>query len=147
MAVVKPFRVGAYGFDLWDGPPPALAQEQIATHTRPGADGVGQLKLGSWAPTTEAVLLADFTTFTAADAMFAFWATLPDQDPLPVRWNNIEYFNAYGHLHHVDAVEKLQVQRHVRLTGPGYDYVGGARIAAKFVFTAYDVRSFVNAAT
>lgn len=129
--------VDVFNFEFWDGAAPALTQEQVTTHTRPGANGVGQTLAGVWERSFEAVLTADYNSYLSAMVGFNLMRFIVGTGPVQVKYNNINYLGTFGHLYFVDRVTMVSCKVHPRLIGPTYSFIGGARLRVRFRMTPH----------
>ena len=123
--------IDVFNIEFWRGEPPALVQNQVTHHTRPGVDGVGMQNVGLWHPPTEAVVEIVYQTFAQADVGYNALRLLPGQGHVHVKWNNIDYQAAYGHRYFVTGVEKVRVKSVVRAQGPTYSYAPATWLVAR----------------
>lgn len=126
---------GVLNFELWRGPPPGLVHERVQGHTRPGADGVGQQKLGRYGVPFEATLTADFNSHAKALATIPLLQSLIGAGPIKLVYDTIDYAARFRTAYLVDEAEPLSCKAHVRLRGPGYNYAPGSRLVVRVVMT------------
>lgn len=129
--------IDIFNFEFWRSGPPQLVHEQVVTHTRPGADGIGQTKLGQWGRPFSAELDADFATYGEAMAVYGLLTQIVGTGPVPLKYNQINYMNTFGHLYLVDGVQLIRCKRMNRLIGPGYDFIGGSRLTVSIQLTPF----------
>lgn len=130
--------IGPHTFALWLSDPPPIIHQRVATHVRPGQDGVTQQRLGKWGVPFDAVVAAHFPSTTLAQAAIAEYAELPGAGPVSVIWDNVPW-TQYGQLFLVEAARVPSMQVMPRLIGPTYDYIGGVEVIVNFRLVSIDI--------
>lgn len=129
--------VDVFTFQFWRSPPPITVQFQGESFTRFGTDGVGKVRTGKRGPQFQATLEEDVVSYAYAMGLIPLYATLPNTGPKLIIYNGINYLAAFSHLYFVDQVEVIDCRTMPRLTGPNYDFLGGARISVRWTLTPY----------
>lgn len=130
--------IGNLTFRFWRGTSPQLVQQQITSHTRPGADDVGKIKNGIYGQPFQSTLVEHFSSFAAGEVFIPNYFNLVDSlGPVAVVYNNINYQAVHGHLYYVDACQIVSHKAHPRLMGPNYDYIGGSEMIVQFTLTPF----------
>lgn len=131
-------RLGNFDINLWRGQPPPLVQEQVASATRAGADGVTMQRLGIWSPPFEVEIVSHYASYLAAirDAarLYAVRRQL-----LPLKYETLDYAALFKHLYSLDAVELVSCKTMIRLLGPGYNYPAGGELVMRLRMTPHFV--------
>lgn len=128
-----------YNFEFWRGDPPNLPSEQIVSHTRPGADGVAQQKLGSVGPPITAQLVSHWSTYAAALAIIDNYFALVGKGLVIVVYNNVNWNTDYSVKFWVNRIRFLSCQAHPLLMGTDYAYSNGAELVTEWTLTPKDV--------
>jgi hypothetical protein len=110
---------------------------QSEPFTRIGVDGVGKVLTGIRGRQFEAVVEEDVISYAYAMGLLPLYHALPNTGARTVVYNGINYLAAYSHLYLIDSVEVQDCKRMPRLTGPNYDFIGGARITLRWMMTPY----------
>lgn len=129
--------IHVFSFQFWRSPPPTTVQYQGESFTRLGEPIVGKVLTGKRGLPFEAVVEEDFISYAYAMAFIPLYHALPFTGPRRVMYNQIDYLAAFNHLYFIDAVEVVSCKAMPRLTGPGYDFLGGARMQVKWTMTPF----------
>ena len=129
--------IDVYSFQFWRSPPPATVQYVGESFTRVGEDVIGKVRTGKRGKPFEAVTDEDFASYQQAMGFIPLYHALPFTGPKRIIYNQIDYMAVFNHLYFIDAVEILECRAMPRLTGPNYDFVGGARISVRWQMTPY----------
>lgn len=132
--------IDIFSFQFWRGEPPKTVRYEGESFTRTGVDGVGKVRTGKRGQQFQVITDEDLATAAAARALVPLYATLPFSGPVRVIWEGVDYAAMFSHLYLVDDVEVLSIRTMPRLTGPNYDYVGGARISVRWTMTPFYVQ-------
>jgi hypothetical protein len=125
---------GIYTFDFvrWEGPPPPLVKQHVATFNKIGQPGISAQRTGIHGDPFEAVLTSVFATQFNQIVVEEAYRDLIGTDPVQIKWNNINYLMQYFHLYLVTGVETLRIKAHPLLIGPGYSYAGGYLVQTRW---------------
>lgn len=129
--------IHVFSFQFWRSAPPATVQNQGESFTRLGEPIVGKIMTGKRGLPFQVVTEEDFISYAYAMAFIPLYDKLPFTGPKRVIYNDIDYLAAFNHLYFVDTVELVECKAMPRLTGPGYDFVGGARMQVKWTMTPF----------
>lgn len=114
------FQLHNWEFARWEGPPPAIAREHIATHTRPGVDGTSHTQLGQWGDAARARLVAYYASeLLARDALALVVWPLLQQPPVRLWYAGTDYQLRYGTLYQVVELAVAECRSVVRVVGNG----------------------------
>lgn len=131
------YRVYTFDFEFWRGPAPGLTYEHGSTFTRPGADGVGQQRLGRWGDTFEVELVGWASSYRVALDVIPAMHAIVRTGWVTVVYNDVNYASVYGHAYFVDRVEPVHCQKVLRLVGPNINSVNGAELTVRFTMTPH----------
>ncbi len=123
--------IGNYQFTLWLSEPPPIMGQQTVEHVQPGQDGVTQQRIGLWGTPFDAVVASHFAAGADAQAAVLQYSTLRGAGPVAVVWNSVPYVQ-YGQMFLVSSFDLVRMQIMPRLTGPGYDFIGGTEVVSRF---------------
>lgn len=132
-------RVDVFNFEFWHGPPPGLAYEHGSSFNRPGADGVGQQRLGKWGDQFEVELVSWWNSYQSALQAIPLMQSIVRTGWVLVTYNSVNYFYEFAHGYFVDVVEPLHCQKVLRLVGPGINLINGAELITRFTMTPYSL--------
>lgn len=122
-----------FDFVKWDGPPPPLVRQHLESFTVAGIDGSGARLIGAYgdAFTVRAIGVfaawgstANRELFTAERAAYRCRELIGQ--PCKLSYEGLDYGALYDTRYQVEDVQIEGIKRHVRILGPGYDYVLGA---------------------
>lgn len=130
-------KIGDFTFQFWRSPPPKTVHYQGESFSRIGVDGVGRVITGLRGPQFEAVVEEHAESYVVAMGVIPSYHALPNTGPKVVIYNGINYLSAFSHLYLIDAVEVVECNRVPRLTGPDYDFIGGASITTRWMMTPF----------
>lgn len=133
------FRIHTFAFEFWEGPPPLLVQEQGSAFTRPGADGVGQQKLGKWCESFEATLTGWAASYGDALRAIPQLLGLVRVGHVRVIYNDVDYETVFQHRYFVDAVHPVNCQSVVRQYGPSINRTNAGELVVRFVLTPFSL--------
>lgn len=129
---------GLYNFEFWRGTPPPLIGQNVSVHTRAGADGVGEQKLGKWHEPIVCQLESHFPSYLLALNTLPLYFALRGAGLVDVIYNLVNW-QAFNVRFYVDRVEFVRCQSAVRLIGPNYNYASGAKLITEWTLTAQDI--------
>ena len=129
--------IDIFSFQFWRSPPPSTVQYQGESFTRIGLPIVGKVQTGKRGLPFQAVTEEHFVSYLYAMLFIPLYHALPFTGPKLVIYNNINYLAVFNHLYFIDTVEVLECRAMPRLTGPNYDYLGGARMSIQWTLTPF----------
>lgn len=129
--------IDIFSFQFWRSPPPVTVQYQGESFTRLGESAIGKVRTGKRGLPFEVITEEDFISYAYAMAHIPLYHALPFTGPKRVIYNWIDYLATFNHLYFIDAVELVECKAMPRLTGPGYDFIGGARMQVKWRMTPF----------
>ncbi len=129
--------IDVFNIEFWRSGPPQLVHEQVQTHTRPGADGIGQTKLGQWGRPFSSTIEMHFSSFANALLGYGNFTLIVGTGPVQVKYGQVNYLATFGHMYLVDTASLESCSAHPRLKGPGYDYIGGGRVVLTIQMTPF----------
>lgn len=135
--MAAPHKIHEFTFQFWRSPPPITVHYQSESFTRLGVDGIGKVRTGKRGRQFEAVVEEHAQFYWLAMSVIPQYHALPQTGPKRIVYNGIDYYDTFNHLYLVDNVEIVECQAVPRLTGPGYDFIGGARIVSRWLLTPY----------
>lgn len=124
--------IDIFSFQFWEGPPPRTVQYVGEEFTRLGEPIIGKIQTGKRGRPFECVTEEHFVNYAYAMSFIPLYHALPFTGPKRVVYNLIDYLAAFNHVYFIDAVELVECRAVPRLIGPGYDYLGGARMRVKW---------------
>lgn len=134
--------IGAFNFELWNGPPPLLVQEQVSTFHRVGADGVGFQTLGKHGQTFDVTLTYWDASYALCLAGLALMKAIVGTQVV-VTYNDINYSTTFSHQYLVNAVEEIScdaVVRQIRSAPtPAINRTNAGELLVRFTLTPVDV--------
>lgn len=126
-----------YTFEFWNGEQPVLLSEHVQQFSRAGADGLAHRKLGTRGRSFTAELTSHHASYAAARSSFATMLAFVGK-VVDIVHEGRNLNSADGVSFVVEAVESVECQSCVLLTGPGYAYAGGARLVTRWQLAAID---------
>lgn len=117
--------IDQFNFEYWQGPAPAVPQQHVMAHNRPGADDVALLLLGTWGEPFEVTLTSHHASMMAAAATFNQMRLVVGSGWLAVKYADLNYTGLYATGYHAVRVEQVNLQLAALLIGPGYSYTNG----------------------
>lgn len=131
--------IDVFSFQFWRSPPPATVQYVGESFTRVGENQVGKIRTGRRGVPFEVITEEDFISYAWAMSFIPRYHALPFTGPKRIIYNYIDYMATFNHLYFIDHVELVECRAMPRLTGPGYDYPGGARMRVRWQMTPFYV--------
>lgn len=119
------YQIATFDFVRWDGSPPPLVKEHVATFNKIGQAGISAQRTGIHGDPFEATLSAVFATKNDMLVETESYRDLIGATPSQVVYDDTNLFFLYSHLYLVTAVDTVSTKTHPRLVGPGYDLLGG----------------------
>lgn len=133
------YGIDVFNFEFWDGPPPVVPTQKVIVTHRPGVSGVAHQLLGVWGETFDANLTSHWVNQLAAMTGHAYMNALIGTGGKYLKYNNINWSSLHGVLFHVNGVQLVTLKSVPRIIGPGYDFVAGTIMVAKFTLTPQKV--------
>ena len=137
--IATPIAVGApLNFEFWNGEPPPIIHEQIVNFTKPGADGVGEQKIGRHHRPIEAVLTSIWQDYATAMGALAAYRQVPGAGVCGITHNFLDW-SAYNIGFYIDAVEFVDCQARPLWQGPDFTYYGAGELVTRWTLTPVEV--------
>lgn len=126
------YGIGIFDFVRWEGPPPPLVKQHVATFNKIGLPGISAQRTGIHGDPFEVMLTSVFATQANQITVEEAYRDLIGADPVQVKWNNLNFLMQYYHLYLVTGVETMRIKAHPLLVGPGYSYAGGYLVQTRW---------------
>ena len=133
------YEIGAFGFVRWDGMPPQLVTQHIATFNKIGQTGITLQATGLYGDPFEVTTMAVFETQTLANSAAYSYRALMTAVPQFVIHNDINYSTTYSHRYSVLDARPERIRRAANLIGADYEYTGGFLVMAKWKLIPIDI--------
>ena len=119
------YGINIFDFVRWEGSPPPLVKEHVATFNKIGQAGISAQRTGIHGDPFEVTLSAVFANKNDALVEESTYRNLIGANPSQIVYDNTNFWFQYAHLYLVTAVDTVSMKAHPRLVGPGYDLLGG----------------------
>jgi len=129
---------GPLNFEFWNGEQPPVIHEQVVSFTKPGANGVGQQKVGRHHPAIQSTLTSIWPDYANAIAALAVYRQVPGSGLCDVVYNFVSW-SAFSIGFYVDAVELVECQRRPLWVGPDFTYYGAGELVTRWTLTPVEV--------
>jgi len=125
------YGIGIFDFVRWEGSPPPLVKQHVATFNKIGQAGISAQLTGIHGDPFEATLSAVFANQLNAITVEEAYRDLIGVVS-QVKWNNVDYLFQYSHAYLVTNVDTISVKAHPSLIGLGYSYPGGYLVKTRW---------------
>jgi len=119
------YAIGLFDFVRWEGQPPPLVKQHVATFNKIGQAGIAAQNTGITGDIFEVTLSAVFADRATAMAAEETYRDLIGADPVLLKYEDIDYLFTYWHRFLVMGCDTVSMKRHPLLFGPGYHFPGG----------------------
>ena len=138
---------GAYQFEFWDGPTPAVCTRKLNVTHQPGVSGVAHQVLGTWGETFSAVLTSHHPTWEAAVERYALLQRdLVGTGPQYLIHEDWMWSGFTSTYYNIESIDLIEMRRAIILIGPSmfdvttgmygpYSYSGGVSLVTRFTMT------------
>jgi len=126
------YGISIFDFVRWEGPPPPLVKQHVATFNKIGQPGISAQRTGIHGDPFEATLTSVFATQLNQITVEEAYRDTIGANPVQVKWNNINFMMQYLHLYLVVSVDTISVKAHPLLIGPGYSFPGGYLVQTRW---------------